>query len=262
MTVSAGALPEGFCPTSMQEMFDAMVQRLIVTPNQTFTSFAQGSLEPTSNVGPWLKDCETWFVWDDATGRYVPMTKQGFTEQQSFAASGNFIVPEFIYKIMVEAWGGGGGAEDFNVIACGGGGGGGYGKSMFNVIPGQVIPLIVGNGGAAGAASTDGGDTSVLTMIAHGGKRGTITHPSYEGGDGGQVNGAAIFVYGGSGKRVQVGANGGDGGDAGGGGGVGGTQSIIPSHYNGVIPGGGGVGGSSGGYLAGTGANGRIVIWY
>ncbi len=75
MTVSAGALPEGFCPSSMQELFDAMVQRLIVTPNQVFTSFAQGSVEPTSNVGPWLKDCETWFVWDDTTARYQPIAK-------------------------------------------------------------------------------------------------------------------------------------------------------------------------------------------
>lgn len=73
MTVSAGALPEGFCPSSMQELFEAMVQRLIVTPNQAFTSFASGSVAPTSNVGPWLKDCETWFVWDDAIGAYVPM---------------------------------------------------------------------------------------------------------------------------------------------------------------------------------------------
>ena len=74
MTVSAGALPEGFCPESIQDMFDAMIQRIIVTPNQQFSSFAASSLEPSSNVGPWLKDCDVWNVWDESTSRYVEMT--------------------------------------------------------------------------------------------------------------------------------------------------------------------------------------------
>lgn len=74
MTVTMGALPEGFCPSSMQELAESIAARLIVTPNQTFTSFVNGSVEPTSNQGPWLKDCETWYIWDDTVARYVPMT--------------------------------------------------------------------------------------------------------------------------------------------------------------------------------------------
>lgn len=257
-----GSLPEGFCGTP-QELAQAIADRLIIQSDPLFSSFAIGSTAPTSNVGPWLKDCEEWYVWDDATAQYVRMQVKGaFNAMQVFDANGSFTVPESIYKIKVEAWGGGGGAENFTTSGCGGGGGGGYGMAIMNVIPGQVIPVVVGTGGTAGAASTDGGDSSVLTMTAHGGKRGIVTDPSSEGGDGGQVNGADVAVVGGCGKRVQVGTNGGDGGDAGGAGGVGGSQSAIPSHYNGQTPGGGGVGGSGGGYLAGTGAAGRVLIWY
>lgn len=74
LNVSMGQLPEGFCPASMQELAAAIAQRLIITPSAAFTSFASGSTAPSSNVGPWLKDCETWYVWDDSIGAYVPMS--------------------------------------------------------------------------------------------------------------------------------------------------------------------------------------------
>lgn len=74
LAVSMGALPEGFCPASMQELAQAIADRLIVTPNQQFSTFVTGSTAPPSNQGPWFKDCEEWFVFDDATGTYVPMT--------------------------------------------------------------------------------------------------------------------------------------------------------------------------------------------
>lgn len=73
LNVSFGSLPEGFCPASMQDLGAAIAARLIISSNQSFSSFAVGSLEPTSNVGPWLKDCLEWFVFDDATARYVPI---------------------------------------------------------------------------------------------------------------------------------------------------------------------------------------------
>lgn len=72
-TVSGGSLPENFCPDNLQALFNAFVNRLIISTNVNFTSFAIGSTAPTTNVGPWLKDCETWFVWDDNVAMYVPM---------------------------------------------------------------------------------------------------------------------------------------------------------------------------------------------
>lgn len=258
MTVSAGALPEGFCPQNMQELFDAMVARLIVTPNQTFTSFAAGPIEPTSNVGPWFKNCEEFFIWDDSTSRYRPMAKGGFTEMQSLSTTGEFVVPAFIYKLRVTAWGGGGGGfyngGDFNA----GGSGGGRGIKVFNVIPGQVIPFTIGMGGTTGNPATNGGDTTFLTMTAGGGKGGIVNY----GIRGGVVTGADFGVQGGtSGQAPASGAPGHGGLSPGGGSGgefsnVGGNTVVT-----GVFPGGGG----SGGYTASTGGNGAggaILIEY
>jgi len=70
--VSMGQLPEGFCGTP-QELAQAIADRLIIQSDQNFSSFAVGPNAPTSNVGPWLKDCSTWYVWDDSVGAYVPM---------------------------------------------------------------------------------------------------------------------------------------------------------------------------------------------
>jgi hypothetical protein len=70
--VTMGALPEGFCGTP-QELAQAIADRLIIQANPFNSSFATGSVAPTSNIGPWLKDCEEWYVWDDATGQYIPM---------------------------------------------------------------------------------------------------------------------------------------------------------------------------------------------
>lgn len=257
MTVSAGALPEGFCPTSIQDMFDAMIQRIIVTPNQAFTSFAAGSVEPTSNVGPWFKDCETWFVWDDLTSRYVPMEKQGFNQQNIFVASGTFTVPDFIYKIKVTAWGAGGGGEySGGATADSGGGGGGRGIKVFSVTPGQAIPVTIGVGGAMGNPGTNGGNTTVLTMTAGGGVGGTLNVPAL----GGAVTGADFGVQGGT-AGYPVSGQPSQGGLSPGGGSGGSFSTAGGVVLNGIFPGGGG----SGGYSVspgGNGANGSVIIEY
>lgn len=255
MTVSAGSLPEGFCPKSIQDMFDAMVQRIIVTPNVQFSSFAMGSLEPTSNVGPWLKDCTTWFVWDDATSRYIPMAfNGGFQNFQVKNTSGTFVVPDFIYRLRVSAWGGGGGGDSGGLVS-GGGGGGGFGKSIFTVIPGQVISFMVGVGGGP---SIDGSDTTFLTMTAGGGKAGIPNDPSL----GGAVTGADFGIQGGTSEHPAPGGLPGFGGSAPQGG-SGGAFSNVPAtvKINGIAPGGGGSGGYST-FPAGIGANGAIIIEY
>lgn len=71
-SISMGMLPEGFCGTP-QELAQAIADRLIIQSDQNFSSFAIGPNAPTSNVGPWLKDCQTWYVWDDNAGQYVAM---------------------------------------------------------------------------------------------------------------------------------------------------------------------------------------------
>lgn len=254
MEVSIGALPEGYCPDTMQDLADAFATRLIVTPNQNFTSFATGSVAPTSNVGPWFKDCIEWFVWDDATASYIPITKGGFDNQQYILASGNFVVPEFIYKLRVTLWGAGGGGHAAN--GGGGGGGGGFTRGIFNVQPFQVIPFVIGTGGASGSPATDGGDSTFLTMTSGGGKKGVIG----PGGLGGTATGGDMNLVGGHGNEGFT-ADPGVGGNSpqGGQGGVANSNSSVVA-ANGVVPGGGGVGQASSSPVAGAGAAGAILL--
>jgi hypothetical protein len=50
-----------------------LVKRLkILSPSGTNFIFI-GDVEPTSNVGPWLKNGTQWWVWDDSTKRYIPL---------------------------------------------------------------------------------------------------------------------------------------------------------------------------------------------
>lgn len=50
-----------------------MIRRMrILSPSGTNFIFI-GDVEPSSNVGPWLKGGTKWYVWDSATNRYVPL---------------------------------------------------------------------------------------------------------------------------------------------------------------------------------------------
>lgn len=56
-----------------QDFAEEMVRRMkIVSPSGTNFIFI-GDVEPTSNVGPWLKDGVSWFVFDETLKRYVPL---------------------------------------------------------------------------------------------------------------------------------------------------------------------------------------------
>lgn len=262
MNVSIGALPEGFCPSSMQELASAIAARLIITPTQAFSSFAVGSVEPTSNVGPWLKNCLEWFVFDDATSSYIPIAKGGFDTIRPFTANGTFTVPDNVYKIQVEAYGAGGGGADAGGSSQGGAGAGAYGLAIRSVTPGQSIPIVIGASGASGPSGVDGGNTTVLGMTAGGGKGSTAGSP-FNGGAGGTATGFDVNFAGGNGNRATT--DPGVGGDSpkGGQGGVYNTVDI--TFFNGKFPGGGAAGGAVGGpsgAVGGTGGSGYVIIWY
>lgn len=258
--VSAGALPEGFCPATLQEFFEAMVARMIIGTNQQFSSFVIGPNEPTSNQGPWLKDCTEWFFFDDNTGRYIPQQKSGFNNEQFFAASGTFVVPDFIFKIRVTAWGAGGGGGDSGGGAGGGGGGGAFTTKIIDVVPAQAITITVGAGGANGATGSNGGDTTVLTLVAGGGGGGVGGGGSGAGGIGGVATGGIMNFSGGVAPEGEpsAGALGGSSPQ----GGMGGTTDFALNRalaYNGGFPGGGGAGGAVGA-TAGIGAGGAVRV--
>lgn len=67
----AHPLPVGFNGTP-QEVCNALVARLVAEGTDSIAFFVTGSTEPTSNSGPWLKDGEVWYIWDNVTGSYIP----------------------------------------------------------------------------------------------------------------------------------------------------------------------------------------------
>lgn len=72
LLIQASKLPATF-KGKPQDLFDTMIRRMkIVSPTGTNFIFI-GDTEPTSNVGPWLRDGTKWYVFDDDTKRYVPL---------------------------------------------------------------------------------------------------------------------------------------------------------------------------------------------
>lgn len=76
ITITASPLPSNFTGTPQQFM-DSMVARLnVVTAVDSVSIVSQGSVPPTSNVGPWLKNGNTWYIWSTSSGSYVPVNAE------------------------------------------------------------------------------------------------------------------------------------------------------------------------------------------
>jgi hypothetical protein len=183
----------------------------------------------------------------------IPALKPGFgSGVQSFLTSSTFLVPVGVTQVEVEIWGAGSGS--YASVAgqpSGGGSGGGYAKKLvINLIPGQIVPVTVGAGGAGGTtggiAAGSGGTSSFGQFFsATGGSLNylaTISEPENGStppgiGVGGDVN------FGGSAGQAGIVNQGGMGGASP----IGGTQNSGTTGNIGCFPGGGAAG-------AGTGA--------
>src|SRR5258706_8937761 len=72
LLVQMAPIPATFKGTP-QDLATKMIRRMkIVSPSGTNFIFV-GDTEPTSNVGPWLKDGTKWYVWEEDIKRYVPL---------------------------------------------------------------------------------------------------------------------------------------------------------------------------------------------
>lgn len=72
LIVQAAPLPTTFVG-SPNDFLAEMVKRMrIVSPNGANFIFI-GDIQPTSNVGPWLKNGTQWWVWSDSQNTYVPL---------------------------------------------------------------------------------------------------------------------------------------------------------------------------------------------
>ncbi len=207
-----------------------------------------------------------------------------------------------VSSLTVQAWGGGGGGAGNNETdadAGVGGGGGEYASQTVAVTPGMTYTVVVGAGGAGGAAGTNpgtaggnssftagsvvvtaygGGGASATSNTAAAGGTGSTNTLCYNGGAGGIGGTAEIYRGGGGGGSGGTGSAGnagaagntsGYGGapvTGGGGGGNGGnagqtTDGNYPGSA-GAAPGGGGGGGQAYSVVeaGGNGAAGRVTI--
>lgn len=184
-----------------------------------------------------------------------------------FNASGKFIVPKEVTKLMVTIWGGGGGG---GAGAAGEGGGGGGSseiiyRKMITVISKDLLTITIG---AGGAGSNDGVNTTItgtgVSETALGGKKGV------DGNGGSGIGGNGGGIWGGAGGAVKTNGNAGIcqifiSGGAGGGGGS--TDSDDAGDGANCVDNTGGAGGSGssihggggGAGFNGNGAAGAVV---
>lgn len=72
LVIQSAPLPETFKGTPNDFRAELVKRLQILSPNGTNFIFI-GDTEPTSNVGPWLKNGTQWWVWDSDTKRYIPL---------------------------------------------------------------------------------------------------------------------------------------------------------------------------------------------
>lgn len=203
------------------------------------------------------------FIYDGTNFQLMERsTAPGFSHLQTFTANGNFTVPAGVYRVLVKVWGdaGAGGIANVGGFGGAGGGGGSYSESILNVTPGDVIPVVVGQGGIYGGASPTGSSFGGTTVTAPGGNNaGTYTQP----GAGGVVGTGNLTIAGQTGfltQSVYAGQPGGGSPQ----GGFGGMHVIgtNATGNNGTAPGGAGGGGAQPTGSGGNGARGQVNVYF
>jgi len=72
LTFRAAPFPEGY-KADPEQLKNDIVARLYAESTESISFFASGSVAPSSNVGPWLKNGTEWWVWSDDSADYIPM---------------------------------------------------------------------------------------------------------------------------------------------------------------------------------------------
>ncbi len=72
LVIVASPLPADF-EGDPQQFFEAFVERLEIKSPVGTNFFIVGDVEPETNLGPWLKDGNKWYVFDTTEARYVPV---------------------------------------------------------------------------------------------------------------------------------------------------------------------------------------------
>lgn len=70
--VVAAPLPADFSGNP-QDLYDVMIANMEIQAPSGTNFFVVGDTEPTTDVGPWLKGGDRWYVFSQTEGRYVPL---------------------------------------------------------------------------------------------------------------------------------------------------------------------------------------------
>ena len=71
LTITGAQLPVGWVGTP-QELMDAILERIEINAQQSFALFTVGATEPSSDIGPWAKNGDSWYYFNSDTGDYQP----------------------------------------------------------------------------------------------------------------------------------------------------------------------------------------------
>jgi hypothetical protein len=203
-------------------------------------------------------------------------------EKTAFTGNTTFTVPDGVTSIVVEAWGAGGAGGGVNGRSGrtrygAGGGGGAYAKKTLAVSPGEILNLVIGNGGSSDI-DEDGlnGESTYISqyqnlIYAEGGFGGISYsgNSSTFGGIGGRIleskGDVVIAGFSGTNGSENNSSNNGKGGNSGLLG-IGASARTSAGNGNtGGLPGGGGSGGlstSGSDFAGGSGGQGKIIITY
>lgn len=103
LSFRAAPIPKGFVGTP-QQLATAIVERLSAVSANTISFFASGSVAPGSNVGPWLKNDQVWYVWSDGVAAYIPQVIE--SESLKYVASPTAPDPtKFIFWLELDGSG-------------------------------------------------------------------------------------------------------------------------------------------------------------
>jgi hypothetical protein len=172
---------------------------------------------------------------------------------QTYTTAGTYswTVPDGVIRVALEIWGGGGGGYNDGGGNFAYGGGGGYAFSIVSVVPGEVLTVVVGAGGAnqAAVAFNAGGTSSVASAAS------SFTTVSATGG--------TAAGAGGVGSNGKLNASGGAGGQNGAYAAIGAgmsPHSDVGARASGLTLTGPGTGGSPS--AVGSGQAGSVFIYY
>ncbi len=160
ISFTSSPLPYDWAGTP-NELRAEITSRLRIEAQEQYALIYSGSTEPTSNIGPWLKDGNKWYVWSDATGNYVPATVEALTNLDTIPFRGdataaiNLVFAAAGSQSTTLSF-----TEQFDTGNC-------FGSNVFTAPVDGIYHFDV-KCGAAATAGTPAGNTVVLYLLKNG----------------------------------------------------------------------------------------------